>query len=748
MSIAPHNVAGPFALTASLLLAAAVAVMAPACSSNTPSDGSALRADGPGGGETGPVLASSDDGGTGDGLAIQPNDPTVDVTVTDGAVTATPITFTASAKGAAVAATFTLDRGDLGELRGAQFAPSGSVAGVGTITASFGALRGTTKVTVRVNSTSNGPTQGDTGGKGVGGDGPATKVEDAVRMKLLGASVAPSGPGELEWLYPYDKTVWPRGVLAPLLQWRTTHVAQAVYVHLTESGYDFRGFYGGAQPRQALSSVAWAQATRSNQGDPLVIELKILAGDTVYGPIRESWTIAPAPLKGTVYYNSYNTKLAAPVVGEQVGAAVLSITSGATEPTLAIPGSGQACNVCHQVSADGSTLYAQSNAQSWRQGADNYNEGSSFDLKQSASLVRRYGPPDGKKFLWSAPFPDGSFAMASAGSHTQESYTGGPSRLFRRADAQEIPTSGFTDVVTNAVTPSFAPDGRSIAFNFWDGAGTATVRAGSGHSLAVMDFDCGPTGGSCGAPPYRFSGLREVYANSATFPGWPSFVPDGNALVFHNTVRAPTSDSPLATWQGAQAELWWASAAPGATQAIRLDALNGTGYLPTGPNHPNDATLNYQPTVNPIPSGGYYWVVFTSRRMYGNVADGDPFEQESAQASHVITKKLWVAAVDIHPTPGADPSHPAFYLPGQELGAGNMRGFWVVDPCRAEGSGCESGDECCTGFCRGPSGRALCTQPPTGCAQTYEKCISAADCCGTGRSTECINGRCATVTVK
>jgi len=44
-----------------------------------------------------------------------------------------------------------------------------------------------------------------------------------------------------------------------------------------------------------------------------------------------------------------------------------------------------------------------------------------------------------------------------------------------------------------------------------------------------------------------------------------------------------------------------------------------------------------------------------------------------------------VAAIDINPTPGTDPSHPAFYLPGQELNAGNLRGFWVVDPCKQNG---------------------------------------------------------------
>jgi hypothetical protein len=199
------------------------------------------------------------------------------------------------------------------------------------------------------------------------------------------------------------------------------------------------------------------------------------------------------------------------------------------------------------------------------------------------------------------------------------------------------------------------------------------------------------------------------------------------------------------TWNGAQAELWIVdvpSKQGTATSPVALAQLNGTGYVPTSTTHPNDAVLNYEPTVNPIATGGYYWVVFTSRRMYGNVASGDPYD--SGNGSYPIPKKLWVAAIDLKPTPGKDPSHPAFYLPGQELNAGNMRGHWVVDPCRADGSSCTAGDECCSGFCRqaDDAGGLVCTNQPQGCSQQYEKCKTTADCCGASSGFQCINGYC------
>jgi hypothetical protein len=178
-----------------------------------------------------------------------------------------------------------------------------------------------------------------------------------------------------------------------------------------------------------------------------------------------------------------------------------------------------------------------------------------------------------------------------------------------------------------------------------------------------------------------------------------------------------------------------------------MDALdgfvNGASYLPTSTTHPDDTALDYEPTVNPIPSGGYYWVVFTSRRMYGNIAAGDPYD--NGNGTYPIPKKLWVAAIDINAKPGVDPSHPAFYLPGQELDAGNMRGFWVVDPCKPNGQSCLTGDECCNGFCRQPAdgGALVCTDQPPGCSNEFEKCTSDADCCGQSQGYKCINGHCA-----
>jgi hypothetical protein len=261
------------------------------------------------------------------------------------------------------------------------------------------------------------------------------------------------------------------------------------------------------------------------------------------------------------------------------------------------------------------------------------------------------------------------------------------------------------------------------------------------------------------ATTYTFSNPVSVFTSTGADerPGWPFFLPDGSGVVFERELRAGANNRELVTVDGARGELWWADLKG---RAHALDKLNGKAYLPSGPDgHDDDATLQYEPTVAPIVAGGYAWVVFTSRRLYGNMATRGPYESDArnhdlreGNADGPTTKKLWVAAIDMPPKPGKDPSHPAFYLPAQELFAGNSRAFWVPEACRENGKSCESGDACCGGYCRATDefGTPVCTDqlPPDVCAQEYETCTLDADCCDDGAAPlMCVAGRCAQVVV-
>ncbi len=729
------------------------------------------------------------DGSGGDGavgaIVISPPNPTVDVTIMNGLVTVAPVDFVAkTTSGAEVAASWSIDRGELGKLVTAtgEFTANGNVGGTGTVSAKAGANIATTNVTVKIHSIQVGNDYGDGGVPeagvggvgGVGGEGLGGPVSSTTQTSLQTTGTAPTSAAQLGFLYPYDKTVFPRGLLAPLLQWQSNVPGiQAVYVHLKENNFEFEGFYsvtGASRFHQPIDQSAWAKATNSNAGDLLHVEVKVQGAASVVGPISRDFLIAPGILTGTIYYQSYSSKVASNGSGGD-GAGTLAIRPGKTDPTLAIPGTEGKCIVCHEVSGDGSTLISQDKS---------YSSASSYDLTDGGSVIQSYngggnsadGTPNNRKFLWSGVSKDGTFAMASL-KRTREAFAG-PQNIYRRDNGNALPTPGL-QVITEGVTPEFSRDEKSVALNAWTVTADAGVPSGNGHTLDVMDMHCtaGDAGvsPSGGAPPscasVELSNLRRLYTNAdATngWVGWPAWTPDSQGIAFHNAVRkADDASSNLATWHNAEAQLWYTNVPPASgmladggvapvATPTRMNALNGldsagASYLPlptdvTGSsgNHSDDTKYNYEPTINPISSGGYYWVVFTSRRMYGNIAVNDAYTVDTLKP---IPKKLWVAAIDINPAPGADPSHPAFYLPGQELNAPNMRGFWVVDPCRSNGTSCDTGDECCNGFCRAPDdgGGLVCSDKPPGCAQELEKCTTTADCCGSG-SLACINGTC------
>jgi hypothetical protein len=291
-----------------------------------------------------------------------------------------------------------------------------------------------------------------------------------------------------------------------------------------------------------------------------------------------------------------------------------------------------------------------------------------------------------------------------------------------------------------ASTPSFSPDGKHVAFNYWAGGG----KTGDMKSLGIADFD----GTSV------FTNLGIAYTPTAGQVVWPSFLPTSAAVVFATQLAGSYSTT---SWNSTNdngqpkptSALWWYDRS--SNQPYELKMLNGDGYLPDGPNHTGagDAVLNFEPTVDPIPSGGYAWVVFTSRRIYGNVATLDPYASDPRYDTGVnsITqptpKKLWIAAVDLNAPGGTDPSHPAFYLPAQELLGGNSRGYWANDACLADGTSCETGNQCCGGFCttQGDGGLACGTQS-SGCAALYDKCNIDTDCCDSASGISCINHLC------
>jgi hypothetical protein len=525
-------------------------------------------------------------------------------------------------------------------------------------------------------------------------------------------------PGQMALLYPYDKTVFPGGLLPPLLQWSSAGGAvDGIYLHIHSSAFDYKEVFAGtATASLEVPEDAWNAASAQSQGaaDPTTVELTTISGSVVSGPISQQWIFARGQLKSAVYYNTYDSAAVVPNNG-----AVMRILPLARQPEVikTVQGGGVPlgpCYSCHSMSANGQTLVAQRH-----QYPGGPYQSESFDvaanpgvdppaLAASSTGSEDWGfsalYPDGSKILTAGqPSPAGEFLSPFPAAPENNPGMLGP-RASQLLDARTGASLSPTGLADYAMMPSFAPDGRQVVFNDYD--------SGQGHSIAVMDFDNASN---------AFSNKREVFRDATLYPGWPFFTPDGQKVIFalgNGSNFATAQDPPL--WLQLNHSDLHVVAVDGASPAIPLDLANGLS-LPARDQH-----VSYYPTVSPVAAGGYFWVFFTSRRTYGNVMvrpEADP-----------KNKKIWVAALDIA-SGAADPSHPAFYLPGQELESGNIRAFATLTPCHADGDSCTSGIDCCTGFCvEGKCGT------PVGCANLEDKCEKNEDCCDTLR---CIGGFCA-----
>ena len=736
-----------------------------------------------GGGDGGGPTFGNGEGGIGFGggtfnastFALTPATTTLDLTAGADAGAAGMVQLEATDNGAALSgALFDIaDRGELGSIGPSTglFTASGTLGGTVTVEATYMGAKATATIAIVMHQTQNGATDaltaappngqtavnafGPGGYGGVGGDGSGGAVTGAQQSALDAATGADGGGGGdgAAWLYPYANTMFPRGILAPLLQWSigSSGDYQAVKIMLSEPGLQYTGYFARPFLAKAFGDVpipadVWTRVyssyTSATAKEDLQISVALLpkTGAAFSLPTR-TVHIAGGSLRGKIYYQSYNTQLATSDVKDinnnYFGGATLAISPGASapDPTPAAgddnPGhSSTSCRVCHSVALSGSALVTQDGTA--------YNNSIFYNLAATTSA-----PVSGVTgSAFPAVTPDGTRILTSTlpiKGHT----TPPPSSSFFSVPAGTAVPFANLPANLQAFLPAFSADGTKVAYT--DGTGGPE----SGGALTVSPVDL--VGKTFGTPKPLYTPAMGSNAY------WPSFMPASDGVVFENELVSngrdyagtrPNGDSGNNLLIGPHGELWYVNLGTG--KATRLDNANGDGYLPphasaTAADVNNDPVFNYEPTVNPVVSGGYAWIVFTSRRLYGNVATISPFASDprNLDLSHTPTpKKLWVAAIDLSSDGTSDRSFPAFYLPGQELLAGNGRAFWVVEPCQADDTSCETGDQCCGGYCQpsGDGGALVCSDVKPTCSAEYDKCQTASDCCDTGL--ECIGGRC------
>ncbi len=454
-----------------------------------------------------------DDGSLGDGqvagLDVEPSAMQT-INVTAGQTMPT-VAYTAKYNGNAGVAAWTVDRGDVASIGAGPasmttFTPTGTTGGLVTVIAGY--MNQTVKRQVFVKivepaqngvNASNPGEMGQTatttaqlgvggGVGGVGGEGLGGAVTDTATMTALQTPSGDAGGSGLAFLYPYDKTVWPRGMLAPLLMWTwATNDADAIQISLTTTSGSFS--YTGTFGRPSLDvppatfvhmpipQDIWDTATNTAGGttpagtpDDLIVSLVIAKSGVGYGPISETWHVAPARLTGTVYYNAYGTGYVqnwganVDTAGNRLGGAVLGVRSGDLAPTLVVgenSSDDSGCRVCHIVASRGKWLISQS-----EQGSPGDGLSRLYDLSQSNIDGSGVQIPQVGVFAWAAMTGDGSYALTNAVNPSSSNPAiGGSTSSFYQFGAAPVsaPLAGLPANVA-AGYPADAPDDKMVAY--------------------------------------------------------------------------------------------------------------------------------------------------------------------------------------------------------------------------------------------------------------------------------------------
>ena len=611
----------------------------------------------------------------------------------------------------------------------------GTYAGTGTLHGVYGKLSATASFTVAVNR------------KDLNG------VSAGVAAALDAAATADASLTSL--LYPYDKTVFALGLTSPKIMWDAPNAGDTYRFHLEQANYTYDTYAAVGQPAQfRIDQAVWDIITASNKGAGTGLMLKVsrydAASKQAFVSASETFSIAPESLRGAIYYwTASETPLPDGAQGERRGH-ISRFRPGTGAAPVAL--NNGKCMGCHAVNAKGTVLVGDVDDINYRgfpatdPSVAPYSNWSktrawaSFDVSNADSdagaplklETNKFGAqialtPDGTYVVFGGPTPVGGGATQPGSKFLS---------LGKVVDGTVIATSGLDDVNIPAgkgmMMPSFSPDGTKMAVVISTLDTDNVIPDNTGTTIQYLDFtQATPVFGN--TLHALVDGADAVFtAQTGRGLAYPSFTPDSKAVAFHVGVTSTGCHGKCDDTVTDDGNLF--------IQPVSKGGIASPVAMKAASDPPNaaEASLSVEPTFNPDVRGGYSWVVFTSMRTWGNT----PFPAGVGPGPVNAKRRLWVAAVD--QTIGAiDPSHPAFFLEGQE-DTPNMRGFWAnatctqTAPAGAPPNACTAGYECCSGFCI----NKVCVDPSTvACAGIGDSCTIAADCCNPD-AVSCVAGKC------